>query len=123
MSSARLPCATVGPTPWPSPSDRCGSRSGWPRDQHESHTHRLLFLTCLAHALLTLLGAASEAIGYDRILKANTVKTRTHSLLRQGTLWFQMIPNYPAEKLAPLLAAFEREVKRHEVLRRLLGVL
>lgn len=84
---------------------------------------RLLFLTCLAHALLTLLGAASEAIGYDRHLKANTVKTRTHSLLRQGALWFTIIPNYPTEKLAPLLAEFESQVRQHEVLRRLLGVL
>ncbi len=84
---------------------------------------RLLFLTCIAHALLTLLGAASEAIGYDRRLKANTVKTRTHSLLRQGSYWFTMIPNYPTEKLAPLLVEFELQVKRHEVFKRLFGVL
>jgi hypothetical protein len=45
---------------------------------------RLLLLSAIAHALLTLLGAAAEAIGYDRLMKANTVKTRTHSLFRQG---------------------------------------
>jgi hypothetical protein len=41
---------------------------------------RLLLLAAIAHALLTLLGAASEATGMDAYLKVNTVKTRT-----QGT--------------------------------------
>jgi hypothetical protein len=31
-----------------------------------------------------LLGAAGEALGYDRHLKSNTTKRRTHSLFRQG---------------------------------------
>ena len=35
---------------------------------------------------LSLLGAAGERIGYDRWLKANTVKRRTHSLFRQGLM-------------------------------------
>jgi hypothetical protein len=38
----------------------------------------------LAVVLLTLLGAASEAVGYDRMLKTNTSKRRAHSLFRQG---------------------------------------
>lgn len=84
---------------------------------------RLLFLSSLAHAFLTLLGAASEAIGYDRRLKANTVTTRTHSLFRQGALWFALLPNQPVERMAPLLAELERQVTRHEVFKRLLGVL
>lgn len=84
---------------------------------------RLLFLSAIAHALLTLLGAASEAIGYDRKLKANTVKTRTHSLFKQGALWFGHIPMYPAPKLTPLLVEFERQVTQHAVFRQLLGVL
>ena len=84
---------------------------------------RLLFLSSLAHAFLTLLGAASEAIGYDRRLKANTVKTRTHSLFRQGALWFTMLPNQPVDRIAPLLAERERQVTRHELFKRLLGVL
>lgn len=67
--------------------------------------------------------AASEAIGDDRRLKVNTTKTRTHSLLRQGAYWFTMIPNYPTEKLAPLLVEFECQVRRHEVFKKLFGVL
>ena len=45
---------------------------------------RLWLLNALAIALLTLLGAAGEALGYDRHLKSNTTKRRTHSLFRQG---------------------------------------
>ena len=44
---------------------------------------RLLLISALAIAVLSLLGAAGERIGYDRWLKANTVKRRTHSLFRQ----------------------------------------
>ena len=43
---------------------------------------RLWLLNALAVALLTLLGAAGEAIGYDRYLKSNTSKQRSHSLFR-----------------------------------------
>ncbi len=40
---------------------------------------RLFLLNAFAIVLLTLLGAAGESLGYDRHLKANTVKRRTHS--------------------------------------------
>jgi len=45
---------------------------------------RLLMLTAIAHALLTLIGRAGESLGLDRKLRANTVTKRTHSLFRQG---------------------------------------
>src|SRR6202142_3800273 len=44
---------------------------------------RLWLLNAFAVVLLTLLGAAGEA-RYDRHLKSNTSKKRTHSLFRQG---------------------------------------
>jgi hypothetical protein len=84
---------------------------------------RLLFLSAIAHALLTLLGAASEALGYDRMLKANTSKRRTHSLFTQGALWFAKIPMCPEPQLLPLLVEFERQVTQHALFRKLLGVL
>ena len=84
---------------------------------------RLLFLSALAHALITLLGAAAETIGYDRLMKANTVKTRTHSLFRQGAYWFDRLPTMSIEKLAPLLAALEREIAKHAAFKQLFGVL
>ena len=54
---------------------------------------RMLLLSALAIALLSLLGAAGESLGYDRWLKANTVKYRTHSLFRQGLMLYDHIPN------------------------------
>lgn len=37
---------------------------------------RLLLISALAQVLLTLLGAAGEALGYDKHLKVNPVKKR-----------------------------------------------
>ena len=67
---------------------------------------RLFLLNAFAIVLLTLLGAASEATGYDKYLKANTVKRRTHSLFRQGCLLYDLIPNMPEKHLRPLMDAF-----------------
>jgi hypothetical protein len=39
---------------------------------------RLWLINAFAVVLLTLLGAAGEALGYDRMLKTNTVKRRVH---------------------------------------------
>jgi hypothetical protein len=52
----------------------------------------MLRLNALAIFLMTLLGAAGESLGFDRLLKANTVKYRTHWLFRQGCLYFGLIP-------------------------------
>lgn len=69
---------------------------------------RLLFVAAMAHALLTLLGAAGEDIGFDRMLKVNTSKKRTHSLYRQGLFWYQAMPNMREERLVPLITAYTR---------------
>lgn len=45
---------------------------------------RFTLILAIAMTLLTLLGAAGEALGLDRMLRANTVRRRTHSLFRQG---------------------------------------
>jgi hypothetical protein len=45
---------------------------------------RMLLVNALATVLLTLLGAVGEKLGYDKKLRANTEKKRTHSLFRQG---------------------------------------
>ena len=41
---------------------------------------RLFLISAIAIILLTLIGAASEMIGFDRYIKANTIHKRTHSL-------------------------------------------
>lgn len=84
---------------------------------------RMLLLVAMAHALLTLLGAASEATGMDAYLKANTVKRRTHSLFRQGSYWYQAIPTMRDDWLRTLMNAFDEIVREHAVFRDAFGVL
>ena len=67
---------------------------------------RLWLLNALAIALLTLLGAAGEELGYDRLLKTNTTKRRTHSLFRQGSMLYDLIPTMPEHRLIPLVERF-----------------
>jgi hypothetical protein len=71
---------------------------------------RLLLVNAFAIALLTMLGAAGEALGMDRLLKSNTSKTRTHSLFRQGCMLYELIPTMPEARLAPLMARFGESV-------------
>lgn len=82
---------------------------------------RLLLIGALAQALLTLLGAAGEALGLDRTLKANTSKRRTHSLFRQGCLWYRKIRMMPEPRLEMLMRAFGQSVRQHAVFTQVFG--
>jgi len=77
---------------------------------------RMILLAALAHHLLTMLGAASEASGLDRHLRANTVKKRTYSLLNQGLFWYRALPTMREEWLRRLMEAFGKFVQESEVL-------
>ena len=85
---------------------RFGMGMGAMRVSTPDRRDRLWLLNALASALLTLLGAAGEALGYDRHLKSNTTKRRTHSLFRQGCLLYELIPNMPEHRLLPLVERF-----------------
>lgn len=84
---------------------------------------RLFLLFALTHVLLTLLGAASERSGYDRMLKANTSKKRTHSLFNQGRYLYDAIPNMSDDRLEPIMKHFEDVLREHAVVRELFGIL
>jgi hypothetical protein len=84
---------------------------------------RLLLLAAVAQALLTLLGAAGEACGLDRTLKANTTKKRTMSLFNQGLYWYRAIPNMREDRLVPLMKAFGELISRQAVFTELFGIL
>ena len=84
---------------------------------------RLLLLAAMAQALLTLLGAAGEACGLDRLMKTNTSKKRTMSLFNQGLNLYAAIPMMKEEKLKLLMPAFDAEVRRHEVFRQVFGAI
>jgi hypothetical protein len=77
---------------------------------------RLFLLNAFAIVLLTLLGAAGESLGMDRLLKVNTSKRRTHSLFRQGCLLYDLIPNMPEHRLGPLIDRFIEYISRNNAL-------
>ncbi len=64
-----------------------------------------------------LLGAAGEALGYDRLLKSNTSKHRQHSLFNQGCLLYDLIPNMPKHRVLPLLERFGLMIKEIPMLK------
>ena len=76
---------------------------------------RLLLLNAFAVVLLTLLGAAGESLGMDRHLKSNTVRTRTHSLFRQGCMLYDLIPNMPEHRLRPLVERYAEILQQSRV--------
>jgi Transposase DDE domain len=82
---------------------------------------RLWLINAFAVALLTLLGTAGESLGYDRHLKANTVKTRTHSLFRQGAMLYDLIANMPDERLRPLMQRFGEMLLQHQTFSAVFG--
>ena len=84
---------------------------------------RLLLLTAIAHALLTLLGAAGEECGMDRMLKVNTVKRRTLSLFKQGLEWYEALPNMKPERLELLMTTYDACVRRHAIFREVFGLI
>ncbi len=84
---------------------------------------RILLLNALALALLTILGAAGEATGLDRMMKTNTSKTRQYSLLRQGLYYYGALPNMRESQAQPLVAAFDRLIREHSVLTSVFGII
>ncbi len=93
---------------------------------HVSTPHRrdrLWLINAFAVVLLTLLGAAGEALGYDRHLKSNTTKRRTHSLFRQGSMLYELIPNMPELRLRPLIERFAQMLAAQPVFSEMFGAI
>ena len=84
---------------------------------------RLWLINAFAVVLLTLLGAAGEALGYDRHLKSNTTKRRTHSLFRQGSMLHELIPTMPEHRLRPLVEQFAQMLAEQPVFREMFGAI
>ena len=84
---------------------------------------RMLLLSALAIALLSLLGGAGESLGYDRWLKVNTAKYRTYSLFRQGLMLYDHIPNWSDERVCPLMERFSEMLMEQRVFKEIFGVI
>ena len=72
---------------------------------------------------MTLLGAASEKAGLDRMLKANTAKKRTHSLYRQGLYWYSVLDSTREDWRERLMTAYEVVLAEHAELKAIYGVI
>lgn len=70
----------------------------------------LVLIIVLATLIATVLGAAGESIGLDRDLRANTVRTRTHSLWRQGREYIAGVTRDACDELRRTFYALWREL-------------
>jgi len=84
---------------------------------------RLWLINAFAVVLLTLLGAAGEALGYDRHLKSNTSTRRTHSLFRQGSMLYELIPTMPKHLLRPLVEQFAQMLTAQPIFSKMFGAI
>ncbi len=92
------------------------------RTQSTARRDRLFLLSAFAIVLLTLLGAAGEHVGYDRLLKANTVKQRTHSLFRQGWMIYELLPTMPKKWLVLIMQKYSAMLREQRTWRAMLGL-
>jgi Transposase DDE domain len=82
---------------------------------------RLWLINAFTVLLLTLLGAAGEALGYDRMLKTNTARRRVHSLFRQGCILYDLIPAMPEARLRPLMQRFAQMLREQPLFADIFG--
>lgn len=75
---------------------------------------RLMLILALSYLLLIILGQAGESIGFDRKLKVNTVKTRTHSLFRQGQFYYKFFFRFTQEEQDTLMLHFDNLLSQHQ---------
>lgn len=73
---------------------------------------RLMLILALSYSLLTLLGEAGEKLGFDKKLKVNTVKTRTHSLFRQGKFYYKFFYRFTQEEQDLLMDKFQENLSQ-----------
>lgn len=84
---------------------------------------RLFLISALAIALLTLLGAAGDAMGLERYIKANTVKTRTYSFFRQGCIYYDLMLGMKTERLRLLMRKFSELLSEQPIFQKVLGII
>jgi hypothetical protein len=53
-------------------------------------------------------------LGFDKKLKVNTVKTRTHSLFRQGQFYYKFFFRFTQEEQDLLMDSFQESLIHHD---------
>lgn len=84
---------------------------------------RMLLMLALATMFAVLTGAAGEQLGVDRLLRANTTRKCTHSLLRQGRdTWLAQPVTSPPTSNAPCTYSGMRFDRRLKLMRFFEGI-
>jgi hypothetical protein len=100
-------------------------RYGWGLEQtHVKSCERrdkLMLILALSYTLLVILGEAGEQIGFDEKLKVNTVKTRTHSLFRQGQFYYEFFFRFTQTEQEALIEKFTELLQQNDFWYDLLG--
>ena len=73
---------------------------------------RLMLILALSYLLLVVLGEAGEELGFDKKLKVNTVKTRTHSLFRQGLFYYKFFFRFPQHEQEMLIQKLQNSLQK-----------
>lgn len=93
-------------------------RYGWGLEQtHVKSCERrdkLMLILALSYTLLVILGEAGEQIGFDEKLKVNTVKTRTHSLFRQGQFYYEFFFRFTQNEQNSLMEKFSELLQQQD---------
>lgn len=84
---------------------------------------RLFLIVAIAYVLFTLLGAAGEQLGFDLKLKVNTVKKRTHSLIRQGMFYYDFFRHFNDKEKNELMSVFNALLESHSLWSQILCVI
>jgi hypothetical protein len=83
---------------------------------------RLLFLVAIAELLFVLLGAANEACGLDKTMGSDHTKKRTLSLMYQGQICYDLIPNMREDRLKLLMRAFDKILRKEAFFKAVYGL-
>lgn len=75
---------------------------------------RLMLILALSYRLLVILGQAGEELGFDIKLKVNTVKTRTHSLFRQGQFYYEFFYRFSENEQHKLMQHFQSLLQKQD---------
>lgn len=93
-------------------------RYGWGLEQTHvkscERRDRLMLILAMSYTLLVILGEAGEQISFDEKLKVNTVKTRTHSLFRQGQFYYEFFFRFTQKEQNSLIEKFSELLRQHD---------
>ncbi|MDF1758485.1 MAG: IS4 family transposase [Legionellaceae bacterium] len=94
---------------------RFGLGMGKTHINNPSRRDRLILINAIAYILNTILGAAGEATGFDKYIKVNTAKHRTHSLVNQGQYYYEYFPNFSDKEKEILLKKFNQLLEEQQL--------